>query len=124
MTPEVRRYERSSTGSGYQVGFRCGGLRFAGLPVATLSAGGCSFAAPEALVTLLDRLEDGGSFEEVVLEHEGLPREPMRARVAYTLGRHPLMVGLEFLEVSPSLRTLLLNQVHALIQQQRSMSGY
>lgn len=124
MTPEVRRFERSSTGGGYQVGFRCGGQRFSGLPVATLSAGGCSFAAPEALVTLLDRLEDGGSFEEVVLEHDDLPREAIRARVAYTLGRHPLMVGLEFLEMPQAFRDLLLGKVHALVQQQRSLSGY
>ncbi len=89
MTPDVRRYERSSAGNGYHVGFRCGGQRFSGLAVATLSAGGCSFAAPEALVDLLDRIEVGGTFEEVVLEHDGLPREPLRARVAYTLGRHP-----------------------------------
>lgn len=124
MTPDVRRYERSSTGGGYQVGFRCGGQRFSGLPVATLSAGGCSFAAPEALITLLDRLEDGGAFEEVILEHEGLPREPLRARMAYTLGRHPLMVGLEFLDVPQPFRNMLLGQVHALVQQQRSSSGY
>lgn len=124
MTPEVRRYERSSTGGGYQVGFRCGGQRFSGLPVATLSAGGCSFAAPEALVILLDRLEDGGSFEDLVLEHDDLPREAIRARMAYTLGRHPTMVGLEFLEMPPGFRETLMRQVRALVEHQRSMSGY
>ena len=124
MTPDVRRYERSSAGNGYHVGFRCGGQRFSGPAVATLSAGGCSFAAPEALVDLLDRIEVGGTFEEVVLEHDGLPREPLRARVAYTLGRHPHMVGLEFLEVPAPFRQLLLDQVRLLVQQQRSMSGY
>ncbi len=121
MPSELRRFERSRTDSDDQLSFRCGGQWFEGIPIQTLSAGGCSFQAPEALVDLMDRLEVG-TFEALTLrlKHTPLPDQPIRARVAYTLGRQPVIVGVEFLDVPPGLHTTLLHHVRALIQHQRS----
>lgn len=124
MGSDMRKVPRTGLGVGYEMTFQYGGHRFSGIPVSTLSSGGCSFPAPESFLSLMDMVESSVMLEGLILEHEQLPREPLRARVAYTVGREPVMVGLEFVEVAGAYRDTLNALVQIVIQHQRSMSGY
>lgn len=124
MGSDMRKVPRTGLGAGYEMTFQYGGHRFSGIPVSTLSSGGCSFPAPDSFLNLMDMVEGSALLEGLILEHDELPRDPLRARVAYTVGREPVMVGLEFVDVPGAFKDTLSALVQVVIQHQRSMSGY
>ncbi len=118
MLQESRRFPRATASGHARVGFHYGGQRFQDLALIALGEGGCSFAAPEPLLALMDVLERSAPLEHLVIESETLPRHPIQAKVAYTAGHSPVVVGLEFTEMPEDLREALRRLVHTMIQAQ------
>ena len=115
MRQDSRRHPRVAPGAKVRLGFTYGGQRFTGLPMVALGAGGCSLVAPEALLALMDVLERSSPFEHLVLESEGLPHQPVSARLLYAMGRDPVLVGLEFVDVPEAFRQALTRLVEGLL---------
>lgn len=115
MRQDSRRHPRAAPGARVRLGFTYGGQRFSGLPMVALGAGGCSFVAPEPLLVLMDVLERSAPVEHLVLESEGLPHQPVSARLLYTMGRDPVLVGLEFVDVPEAFREALAALVESLL---------
>lgn len=115
MAQDARRFLRADTEAHVHLGFQYGGQRFSDLPMKTLSECGCGFVAPEPLLALMDVLDRSTPVEDLVLHGQGLPMQHLRARVAYTVGHDPVMVGLEFLDSPPAFRAQIARLVHVLV---------
>jgi hypothetical protein len=111
MTQDERRDQRRvNLDPEYTVSFSLGDRSFSLLPTPNLSGGGVCVMVPSDQARLFDR---GTVLKDLVLEHPRLPKDPIQAEVAYTLGAgHPgtmpfVGVGVKFVSVPPAAQEAL-----------------
>ena len=115
--PEKRDSRRVILPGPAQARFRAAGQTFDRVPLANLSHGGCLLMIPfqEAGALCLDT-----PVPELMITYPGMPAEPIRARVAWTMAHaegDTVAVGLQFLEMGSPARIALVALVDAVILQ-------
>ncbi|MBS1766710.1 MAG: PilZ domain-containing protein [Acidobacteria bacterium] len=115
--PEQRDSRRVILPGPAQARFRAADQIFDRVPLANLSHGGCLLMLPfqEAGALCLDT-----PVAELVITYPGMPADPIRARVAWTMAHsegEAVAVGLQFLEMASPTRIALVALVDAVVLQ-------
>ena len=115
--PEQRDSRRVILPGPAQARFHAAGQAFDRVPLANLSHGGCLLMIPfqEAGALCLDT-----PVPELMLTYPGLPADPIRARVAWTMAHaegDTVAVGLQFLDMASPTRIALVALVDSVILQ-------
>lgn len=118
---DQRRYRRAPVGPEHRINLKAGAWELSGMPLNTLGAGGCGVVVPARMAS---SLPNSRLMDEVELDHEGLPHTRIRARVAFLMGKDPITLGLEFLEVPPAMTEALEAHVAELLGDLRPSTGY
>ena len=113
---EMRRFERLSVGPEYRVTMEFQGRELKDLVLQNISAGGCGVKVPRPEAAGMD---SGLHIPLVYLIHPALPYVPFEATIVRLLGRATgsrdgyVLVGLEFVYVTPTVGRLIMRHVIA-----------
>ena len=116
--PEQRDSRRVILPGQALVRFHAAGQSFDRVPMANLSHGGCLTMIP---------FQDAGALcldtpvADLVVSYPGMPANPIRARVAWTMAHaegDTVAVGLQFLEMASDTRIALVALVDSVVLQQ------
>jgi c-di-GMP-binding flagellar brake protein YcgR len=114
-----RRFTRVNVGEDHSARFRMDERDFVGLTLTNLSAGGCCVKVPAVQAA---GIRKGTEVTDLRLVHPRLPSLPLRAAACWLLGRQPgrvegfLLVGFEFLDISPQYQETLEAYVQELLR--------